>query len=947
MKKIIQILLLSLLLFGGVQSLQATHIVGGEIEVGRNGNNLTFTLNLYFDEINGNDGARDQRITVGIYRKSDNTRVRNEVIDLTDSTDVGYTNPDPECDNSVVQTESRVYIKTIDGSGLNDPGGYYVIFDRCCRNNNIKNIVDPQGTGMMFYTEFPSINTINSSPTLNQPVRDFACRGTPFYSDFSAVDPDGDDLVYSLTTPLRGLSNRDEPAPDNSAVLNNPTSLTATFGIGYNLSNVIDGAPTLSIDQNGILRVTPTEEGLYVFGVKVEEFRNGVKIGEVRRDYQVQVQSNCDPNDPPVISVGGSTGGGGGNGAGSLSVIDIKFELGSVTENDTCITIEVNDPQLSSTFDKQNVTIKDIIFRSSNTNNQIRFVPDVSSITDATNNSFDICIPSCIDAIDEEIIFDIIAVDGACPLPAQDTARFIINVTVPPNKEPEFDPILDPTSGGVLTLPPVGADYSVECVKAEITVGDTLRFKIEGHDPDGDSMYVFLPPASGLDLDVEGFKTEIVRSDSTIDFLFEWIPTCANLGGEDVSSRIFNLAVAVGDVYACGFKTDPVPTACVEIILNAPPKDNIPPQFLALEDSVLGNSSFNIKPGSNPLVYFDTLRLSKDNFDDVYSFRVNAFDINGDNSGDAFRLEALGLVDGMTFGTVTANAVLGDSSEVESFFNWNPDCPNISGLSKDDTSQLFIIDFVATDARDCFQVGETKIQVELLLIFEPDNNEEPLLAFENKSSFTTFDLLNEVYCEEEIIIGTSVNFNLNGSDPDVNENVVIRAEPVGFTFEEVGMFFNDTSAILNPGETLVAPFTWNPDCNSLNPNQADRTFEINFIIEDENTCELKEADTVKVKMTVKDVDAGSLAPFANAFSPNGDGVGDSYFIDNLPTDNCADSFVNISIVNRWGKEIFRSEKRDFKWEAEELPTGVYYYHVKYLNSDFKGTVHIVRGKVSK
>jgi gliding motility-associated-like protein len=207
--------------------------------------------------------------------------------------------------------------------------------------------------------------------------------------------------------------------------------------------------------------------------------------------------------------------------------------------------------------------------------------------------------------------------------------------------------------------------------------------------------------------------------------------------------------------------------------------------------------------------------------------------------------------------------------------------------------------------------------------------------------------LNEVYCEEEIIIGTSVNFNLNGSDPDVNENVVIRAEPVGFTFEEVGMFFNDTSAILNPGETLVAPFTWNPDCNSLNPNQADRTFEINFIIEDENTCELKEADTVKVKMTVKDVDAGSLAPFANAFSPNGDGVGDSYFIDNLPTDNCADSFVNISIVNRWGKEIFRSEKRDFKWEAEELPTGVYYYHVKYLNSDFKGTVHIVRGKVSK
>jgi gliding motility-associated-like protein len=928
---------------------QATHIVGGEIEVARSGNDLTFTLNLYFDEINGSNGARDQDITIGIYRRSNNTFVRNELILLTDSTDVSYTNPDPDCDNSIVQTESRVYIKTIDGSSLNDPGGYFVIFDRCCRNNNIKNIVNPEGTGMMFYTEFPSINTVNSSPTLNKPVRDFACRGTAFYSDFSAIDPDGDELVYSLATPLRGLSNSGDPAPDNPPTLNNPKSLTVLFRAGYDVSNVIDGAPTLNIDQNGILRVTPTEEGLYVFGVLVEEFRNGVKIGEIRRDYQVQVQSNCDPNDPPVISVGGDDGSGGGSGggggggtSGSLSTTNINFELGSVTESDTCITITVDDPQLSSVFDQQSVTIKDIIFRSTNINNDIRFVPDVSSITDETNNSFDICIPSCIDAINEEIIFDIIAVDEACPLPAQDTARIIVNVTVPPNQVPIYEAKSDPSSEAVITFP---ADLDTDCIKAELTVGEVLKFKIEGRDPDGDSMYVFLPPVSGLDLASEGFDTDIVRSDSIIDFLFNWTPTCANLG-EGVDSKVFNIEIAIGDVYACGFKTDPIPTVCVEITLNAPPKDNIIPDFFALEDSVQGNSSFDIS-STNPLVYFDTVRLSRDNLGETYSFRVNAFDINGDNNGDAMTLEATGLISGMSFDTNTANAVIGDSSEVQSFFNWTPQCGDINGLSYEDTSQLFTIDFIATDTRECFQIGERRIQVQLLLIFEPDTNEEPSLNFADKSTFTTFELLNDVYCEAEIRIGESVAFDLIGSDPDVTESVIIRAEPVGFTFAEVGMQFSNTPATLNPGQTLIVPFTWIPDCNALGANQADKTYEINFIMEDINTCELKEADTIKVKMTLKDIERGNLAPFANAFSPNGDGVGDRYFIDNLPTDNCADEFVNISIVNRWGKELFRSEKRDFSWEAEELPTGIYYYHVKYLNSDFKGTIHIVRGKVSK
>ncbi len=943
MKKLIQILLLSLLLFGGAQSLQASHIVGGEIEVKRVGSNLIFTLNLYFDEINGNAGARDPFVNLGVYGFTSKERIWSQNVPLLDSTTVSFTNPAEKCvENAFVETESRVYTVTVPVSDIDigDQNGYYIIYDRCCRNNSIVNIVGSGSEGMLFYTRFPCLDIINSTPEFNKPVRDYACLNVPFYTDFSSVDPDGDSLVYSLTTPLGGLSDtlNNAVAPSPPATFANPEGTAVIFSPGINLGNVIPGSPALSINQTGRLEVTPSQAGIHVFGVKIEEFRNGVKIGEMRRDYQVLVQQCPFDNTPPTVDISGGTT----TNIGSLQVTTVKIVLGDLTE-DICLDVEVDDPQLnpSNPDEKQNVTVKEIVFLTEPIAG-IEFKGLGGLITDPSNANFQVCIPACPNTTDT-IKFDVIVQDDACPQQALDTSRVIVILEVPPNDSPVYTVSPNSTSNAVLT----DFDLTNGCVKAELTVGDTLRFDVNGFDPNGDSVYVF-SQSSSVDLVAEDFNTNIERfSSSSIDFTFNWTPDCDNLG-EGVKSKVFDIEVAVADIYGCGFRDNPPKGFCVQITLNAPPDDNIAPQFLALEDSVAGKTSFDIK-SNNPLVYFDTVRISRQIIDanDAYSFRVNAFDINGDNSGDAFRLEALGLADGMIFQADAANAVLGDSSETQGIFSWNPICENIDGLSYEDTTQLFVIDFVATDARDCFQVGEGKIQLELLLIFEPDGNEPPVLEFIDTPDSVVFELLDDVYCNTDIKIGELVRFDLEGTDPDLAESVFLRADPIGFTFEEVGMVFEEKSDILNSGEKLEASFSWIPDCNALNPNQADRTYEINFIMEDNNTCDLKAFDTVKVKMTVKDIERGTLTPFANAFSPNGDGVGDSYFIENLPIDNCADSFVNISIVNRWGKEVFRSEQRDFSWEAAELPTGVYYYHVKYLNSDFKGTVHIVRGKVSK
>lgn len=53
--------------------------------------------------------------------------------------------------------------------------------------------------------------------------------------------------------------------------------------------------------KNGVVDFLSNENGLYVVTVKCSEYRQGKKIGEVRRDYQVFVQ-DCPPATIPKLS---------------------------------------------------------------------------------------------------------------------------------------------------------------------------------------------------------------------------------------------------------------------------------------------------------------------------------------------------------------------------------------------------------------------------------------------------------------------------------------------------------------------------------------------------------------------------------------------------------------------------------------------------------------------
>lgn len=158
-------------------------------------------------------------------------------------------------------------------------------FETCCRNGAITTLLSPTATDIYVESFLNSIAApCNSSPTFsNQPVS-FVCLNTPLTYNNGATDADGDSLVYTLISALR-----------DDAV---PVSYNGNFSATAPLSS----NPPITLDNNnGTVDLAPAQLQVGVMAILVEEYRNNVLIGSVRRDIQVQV-INCGTNSSPVFN---------------------------------------------------------------------------------------------------------------------------------------------------------------------------------------------------------------------------------------------------------------------------------------------------------------------------------------------------------------------------------------------------------------------------------------------------------------------------------------------------------------------------------------------------------------------------------------------------------------------------------------------------------------------
>jgi len=297
-----------LVLLGISLESRARHILGGNFELNYSGTtgNYELALNLFFDKAFRDVNVADNNIPIAIYRKRDNRQM--QLITLSTSNLNGspfvYTNENCAISQglnvTIIRFSQNIYL---DPNQYNDPQGYYVIFDRCCRNS-VDNISNSLAAGMLFYLEFPALKDAggspfkNSAPKFTPPNGEYICKGQPFKFDNGAVDEDGDELRYSFVTPLNGFSNNNNAAPNPQPSSNYPK---ITWVSGYDANTAIPGNPSMAMDAKGQITVTCDQLGLYVFSVLVEEVRNNVVIGQVRRDFQLKVIDCTQPPTKPIV----------------------------------------------------------------------------------------------------------------------------------------------------------------------------------------------------------------------------------------------------------------------------------------------------------------------------------------------------------------------------------------------------------------------------------------------------------------------------------------------------------------------------------------------------------------------------------------------------------------------------------------------------------------------
>ncbi len=266
----------------------ASHIVGGEIYYDYLGNNnYRFYISVYRD-CYSTGASFDSPLSLGVFNGG--TLIQNVQVPYTGSQNVPvvFNNPCVTPPNDIC-TEHTLYTTIINlPPSVN---GYTISYQRCCRGPNITNLVNPDDTGFTLTCVVPPMansNHINSSPRFNDYPPLLLCNNDDLIFDHSAVDPDGDQLVYSLVTPFAGASGgapqpSPPPAPPYYNVLWNGTnSATSPLGPGSSIS--ID--PT-----TGVLTASPNFTGLYVVGIQVEEIRNGVVINRTLRDFIFKVFS--------------------------------------------------------------------------------------------------------------------------------------------------------------------------------------------------------------------------------------------------------------------------------------------------------------------------------------------------------------------------------------------------------------------------------------------------------------------------------------------------------------------------------------------------------------------------------------------------------------------------------------------------------------------------------
>lgn len=130
----------------------------------------------------------------------------------------------------------------------------------------------------------------NSSPFFSVKPVPYACINTPFTYNNGAIDPNNDSVSFELIAAKNAQGN----------CMSVPVTY-ATGGYPYSGTDPISSTAHAFNNSNGEFSFTGNLLGAFAVAVRVTDYRDGIKVGSVIRDIQVQILQ-CTVT-PPVITV--------------------------------------------------------------------------------------------------------------------------------------------------------------------------------------------------------------------------------------------------------------------------------------------------------------------------------------------------------------------------------------------------------------------------------------------------------------------------------------------------------------------------------------------------------------------------------------------------------------------------------------------------------------------
>lgn len=180
-----------------------------------------------------------------------------------------------------------------------------------------------------------------------------------------------------------------------------------------------------------------------------------------------------------------------------------------------------------------------------------------------------------------------------------------------------------------------------------------------------------------------------------------------------------------------------------------------------------------------------------------------------------------------------------------------------------------------------------------------------------------------------------------GCVEQITRTIIVNDIPKVDAGEDLNILFIGEKEIKTFVSGNVIKYKWSPSLGLSNdsiPNpiaSPEKTTKYTLTITSKEGCEVTDEVTVNVFVD-------PLIP--NAFSPNNDGINDTWVVNYLET------FVkgSIKIFNRYGQQVFKASPYDTPWDGrlkgEDMPVGVYYYIIEPNNgrNRYTGSITLIR-----